>query len=94
MIASVPAKWLIDRSEGFEHIATVSATELLEQLKVLPPEQQAAFAQQFEQWQAHNGDAGPHSKVQWPDPRPRHQRIFGEKVIPNMVLVGREEERY
>lgn len=71
----------------------MSATELLEQLKALPPEERAAFVRHFEQWQAHDGGKTPPAKVQWPDPRSRHQRIFGEKVIPNMVLVGREEER-
>lgn len=72
----------------------MSATELLEQLMALPPQEQAAFARQFEQWQAHNGAEAPPAKVQWPDARGRQQRIFGEKVIPNMVIAGREEERY
>ena len=72
----------------------MSATELLAELKALPYEEQAAFASQFHRWEAERPGGTPSSGVQWPDPCVRHQRIFGEVVLPNMVLVVREEERF
>ena len=72
----------------------MSATELLEELKALPHEEQAAFASQFHRWEAERPVGTPGRRVQWPDPCVRHRRIFGEAVLPNMVLVAREEERF
>ena len=72
----------------------MSATELLAELKTLPREEQAAFASQFHRWEAERPLGTPSPRVQWLDPCSRHQRIFGETVLPNMVLVAREEERF
>jgi hypothetical protein len=72
----------------------MSATELLAELKALPREEQVAFATQFRRWEAERPLGTPHAKVQWPDPSFRHQHIFGEAVLPNMVLLARDEERF
>ena len=33
-------------------------------------------------------------RVRWPDAAARQRRIFGDKVLPNLVLLARELERY
>ncbi len=72
----------------------MSASELLAELKTLPREEQVAFASQFHRWEAERPLGTPSHKVQWPDPCIRHKRIFGDAVLPNMVLLAREEERF
>jgi hypothetical protein len=37
-------------------------------------------------------ESSPGSPVQLPDYAARRRRIFGEKILPNMVLAAREEE--
>jgi hypothetical protein len=32
--------------------------------------------------------------VRWPDAAARRRRILGDKVLPNIVLLAREEDRY
>jgi hypothetical protein len=32
--------------------------------------------------------------VRWPDAAARRRKVFGHKVLPNLVLLAREEERY
>jgi hypothetical protein len=43
-------------------------------------------------------DARPNGKsnrrVRWPVAAARRRRIFGHKVLPNLVLLAREQERY
>lgn len=42
--------------------------------------------------QAHDSKAG--TPVSLPDYAARRRRIFGEKILPNMVLAAREEDRW
>jgi hypothetical protein len=80
----------------------MSATELLDQMKALPANEQAAFARLFHQWEMKgNGsaiqtaDAVAASTVQWPDLETRRRRILGRRVLPeNIVLAARREERW
>ncbi len=39
-------------------------------------------------------ERAPVTAVPLPDSATRRRRIFGEKVLPNMVLAAREEERW
>ena len=57
----------------------MSATELLEKVKALPPKEQTAFAHLFHALQARPVPAAakPH---RWPDFAERLNRIYGDKV--------------
>lgn len=64
-------------------------------LKELPlPE-----AQKIAQWLHHHLDQQNHpgakqATVRLPDYALRRRMIFGDKVLPNMILLGREQERW
>ncbi len=75
----------------------MSATELLEQVKALPPAEQRKFFERVHRLEDEVTVATPTRKprrVRWPDMAARRRRIFGDKVLPNVVLMAREEERY
>jgi hypothetical protein len=74
----------------------MSATEILRQIKALPESEQAAFAELFHQWEAQgNGGSGrPLSRPACPDFSARRSRIFGGAVLPNMILIARDRERW
>ena len=64
----------------------MSATELLEKIKGLPPSEQSAFAALFHRWEASgNGDASLVTKnpVQMPDYAARLKKLF-----PNGPIQG------
>jgi hypothetical protein len=75
---------------------TVSATEVLEQVKALPPRERRKFFEHVHALetasQAPNGKQK--RRIRWPDAAARRRRIFGDKVLPNLVLLARELERY
>jgi hypothetical protein len=59
----------------------MSATDILEQLKTLPPAEQAAFDKLFRQWQS--APVSPKSApraCQWPDFLTRLRNIYGGKT--------------
>lgn len=76
----------------------MSARELLEHIKSLPPEEQSAFVELFRHWErAGNGAATrPTPKPgTLPDFAGRRRRIFGDGVLSeNLVIAARHEERW
>jgi hypothetical protein len=78
----------------------VSAKELLEQvsiqLKQLPPEEREAFLDgiaDLDGGSACTERPSMDKPLAWPDIHLRHQRIFGQTVLPeNAVLAARDEE--
>ena len=72
----------------------MSASELLERVKTLPHrERQKVFKAILALEE--NEPAHPPMKtkrVKWPDVEARAKRIFGDRVLPNLVLLDREEE--
>ena len=59
----------------------MSATDILEQLKALPPAEQAAFDQLLRQWQsAHASPKSAPRARQWPDFLARLRSIYGTKT--------------
>ena len=57
------------------------ATDILEQLKTLPPTEQAAFDRLLRQWQSTSTPAKPSaSRRQWPDFLARLHNIYGTKI--------------
>jgi len=75
----------------------MSADEVLEQVKALPPrERRKFFAHVHEIETASRAQANGKQKrrIRWPDAAARQRRIFGDKVLPNLLLLAREQERY
>ena len=75
----------------------MSANEVLEQVKALPPrERRKFFAGVHELETALEGEPAARRKrpIRWPDAAARRRRIFGDKVLPNLVMLAREQERY
>ena len=71
----------------------MSATELLKQVKALPAREREKFLLAVLNL---DEDAGGRSKgrkkpVRWPDVEARAKRIFGNRVLPNLILLEREE---
>ena len=75
----------------------MSANEVLEQVKALPPrERRKFFAVVHELEMALEGKPAARCKrpIRWPDATARRRRLAGDKVLPNLVLLAREQERY
>ena len=59
----------------------MSATDILEQLKTLPPAEQAAFDRLLRQWQSAPASAKPAARPRpWPDFLTRLRNIYGNKI--------------
>jgi hypothetical protein len=75
----------------------MSATEMLDQVKALPPRERRKFFDCVRELEMEI-ELGPaavrNHRVRWPDAAGRRRRIFGDKVLPNLVLLAREQERY
>jgi hypothetical protein len=72
----------------------MSTGELLKQVKALPRRERqkvfkAILALEVNE-QAHSPMKT--KRVKWPDVEARAKRIFGSRVLPNLVLLDREEE--
>jgi len=67
-------------------------------LKKLPLQDAQAIAQWLEKYleeqSATKTTSTLRATVRLPDYAARRRRIFGEKVLPNIVLLGREQERW
>lgn len=74
----------------------MSAVELLKQVGALPPRERRKFvlavlALADEMPAQYERRA---RRVKWPDVEARAKRIFGDRVLPNLVLVEREEAAF
>ena len=72
----------------------MSTGELLKQVKALPRRERQKV---FKAILALEEDEQEHppmktKRVKWPDVEARAKRIFGNRVLPNLVLLDREEE--
>ncbi len=74
----------------------MSAVELLRQVKALPPRERQKFvlAVLSLEEEASPQPFGTAKRVKWPDVEARAKRIFGERVLPNLVLLEREESPF
>jgi hypothetical protein len=72
----------------------MSTSELLERVKALPRrERQKVFNAILELEEAERPRLPSKAKhVKWPDVEARAKRIFGNRVLPNLVLLNRDEE--
>jgi hypothetical protein len=72
-----------------------TVVEIESALKQLPLQDAQAIAQWLQNYlDRHNNTPLPPASVKLPDYAARLRMIFGEKVLPNMVLLSREEERW
>lgn len=71
----------------------MSAVELFKQVKSLPAQEREKFLWAVltldEASAARSGSKA--RRVKWPDVEARAKRIFGKRVLPNLVLLEREE---
>jgi|GEM_PF-721473 len=75
----------------------MSANEVLEQVRALPPRERRKFFANVHELEmtVHTRPGGKQRRqVRWPDAAGRRRRIFGDKVLPNLALLTRELERY
>jgi hypothetical protein len=75
----------------------MSAIEVLEQVKALPPRERRKFfagIRELETVLEAKPAARRKGRVRWPDAAARRRRILGGKVLANLVLLAREEKRY
>ena len=74
----------------------MSTAELLKQVKALPRrERQKVFKAILALEETEQPQRPMKTKrVKWPDVEARAKRIFGNRVLPNLVLLDREEETF
>ena len=71
----------------------MSAVELLRQVEALPARERERFLLALLKLEAKPSDAKQkNGRVKWPDIEARAKRIFGSRVLPNLVLLERQEE--
>jgi hypothetical protein len=78
-------------------LCSMSANEVLQQVKALPPRERRKFFDCVHELKTEvevQPFARRKRRVRWPDAAARRRRIFGDKVLPNLVLLAREQERY
>lgn len=79
----------------------MSANELLKHLKALPARERKKFFRAVQELEVDEALEAPpvrgkkaEPRVEWPDVLERAKKIFGDRVLPNMVLLEREESPY
>ena len=71
----------------------MSTSELLEQVKALPRrERHKVFRAILDLEENEQANPPKTKRVKWPDVEARAKRIFGNRVLPNLVLLEREAE--
>ncbi len=70
----------------------MSMSELLEHVKAMPAGQRQEFilAVLSLDTEAESPGKGNRERVKWPDVEARARRIFGDRPLPNLVLLERE----
>jgi len=79
------------------YFLVMSANEVLEHVKALPPRELRKFlagVHELETALEVEPAARRKRPIRWPDAAARRRRIFGGQVLPNLVLLARERERY
>jgi len=72
----------------------MSTSELLKQVKALPRRQRQKVFNAILALEENEQSRPPikTKRVKWPDVEARAKRIFGNRMLPNLVLLDREEE--
>ena len=70
----------------------MSTAELVEQVKALPARERRRFVEIILTLEEDlTPSTEPPERVKWPDVEARAKRIFGNKIMPDLVLLEREE---
>ena len=70
----------------------MSTAELVEQVKALPARERRRLVEIILEFEDDSTSTRASSeRVKWPDVEARAKRIFGNKILPNLVLLEREE---
>jgi len=71
----------------------MSTSELLKEVKALPRRERQKVIKAILELEANEQAHRPlkTKRVKWPDVEARAKRIFGNRVLPNLVLLDREE---
>jgi mRNA-degrading endonuclease RelE of RelBE toxin-antitoxin system len=74
----------------------MSAGEIVEQVKALPPRERKKVFKAILALEENEPVRRPTKpkRVKWPDVEARAKRIFGKRVLPNLVLLERDEEAF
>jgi hypothetical protein len=74
-------------------MAFMSAAELIKQVKALPARERRKLVKVILALEEEGSmpSAARMRNVKWPDVEARARRIFGDRVLPNLVLLEREE---
>jgi hypothetical protein len=74
----------------------MSAAQLLEQVKALPVRERRKLLVAILTLEEEGAKpaAGNIERVTWPDVEARAKRIFGDRVLPNLVLLERENAAF
>jgi hypothetical protein len=73
----------------------MTTTELVEQIKALPARERRRLVEMLlELEEDSTPPASSLQRVQWPDVEARAKRIFGNKIMPNLVLMERGESPF
>jgi hypothetical protein len=76
-------------------IPTMSTRELLREFRALPADKQEKFLREARvSGQRASGAPRPARRIAWPDIESRAKRITGERVLPNLILLQRDEAAY
>jgi hypothetical protein len=71
----------------------MSAAELLRQVEALPAREREKFVLALLKLEDERPAAKrKNGRVEWPDIEARAQRIFGKRLLPNLVLLERRED--
>ncbi len=77
------------------HTQGMSVAGILPLTRQLSPEEKAELIEALENEITEATDTtGARKPLKWPDGEARRKRILGDRVLPNLVLQAREEERY
>lgn len=74
----------------------MSTGELIKQVKALPPRERRKFLSAVLALEEDQPArlATSTKPVKWPDVEARAKRIFGNRILPNLVLLEREDEAF
>ena len=73
----------------------MSANEVREQVKLLSPRKRRKFFRGVHNLEAaFEREPGARRRVRYPNAAARRRRIAGVKLLPKLVLLARDEERY
>ncbi len=74
----------------------MSVVELLKQVQALPPRERQKFVLAVLALEEEVPTRPPKitSHVKWPNVEARAKRIFGDRVLPNLILLEREEAAF